>query len=548
RIIAAGLWFALLVPAHAQSPIQMVDVSDTVKLSFQHTHGGSGKLYVLEPMSAGLALFDVDADGDVDMYLLNGAPLKGTRTDKAPKNALYRNDGNWTFTDVTDASGLGDTGYGLGVAVGDIDNDGDPDLYLNNYGPNVLYRNNGDGTFTDITAKAGVANGHLVGAGANFLDMDGDGDLDLFVSSYVGFTYENHKVIYQAGRPAYSGPTDYPPTPDSLYRNNGDGTFTDVSAASGIAAHRGTGMGTVCTDVDNDGDIDIYVANDDMGNFLFLNDGAGRFEEMGLLSGAGYEADGEAQSSMGVGCGDYNNDGLIDLFVTGYKSELTALYQNAGDGLFDDVTRRTGAGANTYALVNWGTDFVDFDNDGDRDIFIANGHFEREPEKAGRHSTFLSPNTLLMNDGTGKFVDVSKSSGSGMEVRQSSRGCAFDDLDNDGDIDAVVLNWQERPTLIRNDSPRGQHWLQIRLRGTRTNRGGIGARVKVTAGDLTLVDEVHSGRGYQSHYGERLHFGLGPRDKVDRIEVRWVGGGTDVLTDLTTDRLITITEGRQEID
>ena len=542
-MVAAGACVGLLSVAHAQGPIQLVDVSAKVGIRFRHTHGGSGKLYMLEPMSAGVALFDYDADGDVDIYFLNGAPLKGTQVDAPPKNRLYRNDGNWKFTDVTDRSGLGDTGYGLGVAVGDYDNDGDPDVYVNNYGPNVLYRNNGDGTFTDVTKTAGVANGHQVGAGANFLDMDGDGDLDLFVSNYVGFTYANHKVIYQAGRPAYSGPADYPPTANNLFRNNGDGTFTEVSAASGIGPHKGTGMGTVCLDFDNDGDTDIYVANDGLGNFLFRNDGTGKFEEVGLASGAGYNVNGDAQSSMGIGCGDYNNDGWIDFFVTGYQGEMTALYKNLGKGLFDDVTRMAGAGAGTVPHVNWGNEFVDFDNDGDRDLFIANGHFEREAKKVADSASYLSPNILLMNTGDGKFVNVSDKSGDGLKVKLSSRGAGFDDLDNDGDVDVVVLNWKERPTILRNDSPRGNHWLQVRLKGTKTNRSGVGARVKVVAGGLTLVDEVHSGRGYQSHYGMRLHFGLGKADRVDRIEVRWIGGGVDVLKNVRADRLVTIAEG-----
>lgn len=543
RGIPAWICIGLLSTAPAQSTIQLRDVSSEVGLGFKHTHGGSGKLYVLEPMSAGLALFDYDSDGDVDIYFLNGAPMKGTEADTPPKNALYRNDGNWRFTDVTETSGLGDTGYGLGVAVGDYNNDKHPDIYLNNYGANTLYRNNGDGTFADVTAKAGVANGHQVGAGTNFLDMDGDGDLDLFVSNYVGFTYDNHKVIYETGRPAYSGPADYPSTADNLFRNNGDGTFTDVTAASGVGAHKGTGMGTVCLDFDNDRDTDIYVANDGLGNFLFSNDGKGKFEEVGLISGAAYDLNGDAQSSMGAGCGDYDNDGKIDLYVTGYQRELTVLYKNLGDGLFDDVTRLTGAGEGTYQHVNWGNEFVDFDNDGDRDLFVANGHFEREAKKIADSASFLSPNILLMNTGSGKFVNVSDQSGDGLEVKLTSRGTAFDDLDNDGDLDAVILNWQEKPTILRNDSPAGNHWLQIRLRGTKTNRDGIGAFVKVTAGDLIQVDEVHSGRGYQSCYGKRLHFGLGKRDQVDRIEIRWIGGGVEVLENIEVDQVLTITEG-----
>jgi len=322
-------WWLVAVPAcigsgaaaQQQCPIQLRDVSGSTGAEFKHTHGGCGRLYVFEPMTAGLASFDYDGDGDVDLYFLNGAPLPGTKVNAAPRNSLYRNDGGWRFTDVTQQAGVGDAGYALGVTVGDYDNDGDRDVYLNNYGPNVLYRNNGDGTFTDVTAKAGVANGNQVGAGTNYLDIDGDGDLDLFVSNYVEFSYRTHVVHQLAGSRVYSGPRDYPPTADNLYRNNGDGTFTDISAASGISAHRGTGMGTVCADYDNDGDTDIYVANDDRANFLFQNDGTGKFVDVGLAAGVAYDLSGGEQSSMGIGCGDYDNDGWLDFYVTGYQQE-----------------------------------------------------------------------------------------------------------------------------------------------------------------------------------------------------------------------------------
>jgi len=523
--------------------IRLRDVSRSTGVQFKHTHGGCGRLYVFEPMTAGLALFDYDGDGDVDVYFLNGAPLRGTKVDAAPKNALYRNDGGWRLTEATPQAGVGDEGYGLGVAIGDYDNDGDQDIYLNNYGPNVLYQNNGDGTFSDVTGKAGVANGNQVGAGTNFLDMDGDGDLDLFVSNYVKFSYKMHSVLYRAGNRAYSGPRDYPPTSNHLYRNNGDGTFTDVSVASGIGRHLGTGMGTVCADYDNDGDTDIYVANDDEPNFLFQNDGTGRFAEVGLIAGVAHDLNGGEQSSMGVGCGDYDNDGWLDFYVTGYQQELALLYRNLGDGFFEDATRLSGAGAGTFPHVNWGTEFVDFDNDGDRDLFIACGHFERGIKRLDDSTDYQVRNVLLMNTGDGKFVNVSDTCGDGLAVESTSRGAAFDDLDNDGDIDIVVVNWQQRPTILRNDLAKGNHWIQIRLRGVKTNGDGVGARVKVVAGDLVQTDEVHSGRGYQSHYGTRLHFGLGNHDRVDRIEVRWIGGGADVLKNVGVDRRVTITEG-----
>jgi hypothetical protein len=542
-IVAVMLLLNGLCGARAGSPILLRDVTKETGITFTHTDGSSGQRYIMETVSAGLALFDYDDDGDVDIYFLNGAPLKGTKCDVAPTNALYRNEGNFRFTDVTKQAGVGDTGYGLGVAVGDYDNDGDLDIYLNNYGPNVLYRNNGDGTFTDVTEKAGVDNGSQVGAGACFLDMDKDGDLDLYVSNYLEFSYDKHVSTACKGFPVYANPRFYRPLPDTVYRNNGDGTFTDVSKESGVGAHPGWGMGIVCADYDNDGDTDVFVGNDVAENFLFQNDGTGKFEEVGLITGVAYDMHGDEQGSMGVDCGDYDNDGLLDFYVTSYQSQLATLYKNLGGGLFEDVTLKTGAGAGTLPNVTWGNSFVDFDNDGDRDIFIACGHLQDNVELFDGTTTYFERNILLMNAGDGRFADVTEQSGNGMKVVLSSRGAGFDDLDNDGDIDVVILNSRREPTILRNDSPSKGHWLQVRLRGVKTNRDGVGAHVTVTAGDLTLLDEVHSGRGYQSHYGMRLHFGLGPRQKVDRIEVRWIGGGVDVFENVAADQLITLTEG-----
>jgi len=544
--IVSGLVVACQFPAMAAPApghILFSDVTPQTGITFRHTDGGSGKRYIVETISAGLALFDFDGDGDVDLYFLNGAPLRGSRVDGTPRNALYRNDGGFKFTEVTARSGTGDTGFGLGVTVGDYDNDGHPDLYLNNYGPNVLYRNNGDGTFTDTTGKAGVANGDQVGAGSSFLDIDADGDLDLYVSNYVPFTYEEHVNRHVRGIPLYVGPMTYGPLPDTLYRNRGDGTFVDISAESGVAAHPGTGMGMICADYDNDGDTDIVVGNDASANFVFQNDGTGKFKEVGLSSGMAYDLQGVGQGTMGVDCGDFDNDGRLDFYMTSYDRQLATLYKNSGKGLFEDVTRKTGAGAETYALVTWGTGLVDFDNDGNRDIFVASGHLQDNIHRVDDSKSYATRNVLLRNTG-GKFINVSDQSGDGLAVKFSSRGAAFDDLDNDGDIDAVILNSRHEPTILRNDSVNTNHWIQIRLQGAKTNRDGVGARVKVVAGDLTQIDEVHSGRGYQSHYGSRLYFGLGKRSRIDRIEVRWIGGGVDVLEDVQADRLVTITEGK----
>lgn len=538
------VWTLASCAPDAKGQILLRDVTDQTGITFKHTDGGCGRRYIMETVSAGLALFDYDRDGDVDIYFLNGAPLLGTKVDVPPRNALYRNDGGWKFTDVTDEAGVGDVGYGLGVAVGDYDNDGDLDLYLNNYGANVLYRNNGDATFTDVTKKAGVVNGFKVGAGTCFLDMDKDGDLDLYVSNYLKFSYEKHVTCTTSGVPVYANPRHYPAAADTVFRNNGDGTFTDVSVESGVGLYPGWGMGIVCGDYDNDGDTDVFIGNDVAENFLFQNDGTGKFEEMGLMTGAAYDLHGDEQGSMGVGCGDYDNDGWLDFFVTSYQSQLATLYKNLGDGAFQDVTLMTGAGAGTLPNVTWGNSFVDFDNDGDRDIFIACGHLQDNVELFDDTSTYLVRNILLMNTGDGKFADVSDESGDGLLVKLSSRGAGFDDLDNDGDMDVVILNSREKPTVLRNDTSNANHWIQVRLRGVKTNRDAVGAHVKVVSGDLSLIDEVHSGRGYQSHYGMRLHFGLGKRDRVDRIEVHWIGGGVDILEDLAVDRLLTITEGK----
>ena len=533
-----------LQAAEAPSPIQFTDVTRQTGITFVHTDGSSGRRYIVESVCCGLATFDYNGDGKIDILFLNGAPLPGSPiTTPPPRNALYRNDGGWKFTDVTQAAGLGDTNYHLGVCVGDYNNDGYPDIYLNNFGPNILYRNNGDGTFTDVTQAAGVANGNKVGAGACFLDIDGDGNLDLFVANYVDFNLAKHQTRNINGHPAYVGPMIYGPVPATLFHNNGDGTFTDISRESGIAAHAGTGMGVVCADYDDDGDTDIIVGNDAMANFVWRNDGSGHFEEVGLLTGLAYDRNGVGLGTMGVECGDYNNDGRLDFYMTSYQKQWAILYRNLGGGIFEDVTHTTGAGTGTFNQVTWGAGLVDFDNDGDRDLFIACGHLQDNVELWDDTTSYEERNILLENTGRGKFVDVSARSGDGLAVKRSSRGAAFDDLDNDGKIDVVILNSRREPTLLRNDSPSQNHWIQIRLRGTRSNRDGIGARIKVVAGDLTQVDEVHSGRGYQSHYGMHPHFGLGDRTRVDRIEVRWIGGGTDVLEGVEVDRLLQITEG-----
>jgi hypothetical protein len=546
RWILPALFFACpLMAGESNCPIELRDVTRQTGITFVHTDGSSGRRYIVETVSSGLATFDFNGDGKIDILFLNGAPLPGSpTTTPPPRNALYRNDGGWKFTDVTQAAGLGDTNYHLGVCIGDYNNDGYPDIYLNNFGPNILYRNNGDGTFTDVTRAAGVAVGNHVGAGACFLDMDGDGDLDLFVANYVGFTFESHQISYMNGFPAYVGPLHYPPTANVLYRNNGDGTFTDVSLASGIASLLGSGMGVICADYDNGGDTDIIVGNDLRPNFVLQNDGTGKFKEIGALVGLAYDSFGNVQGTMGVECADWNNDGWLDFYITPYQRQPCSLYQNRQGNYFEDVARQTGAGTGTYPHVKWGTGVVDLDNDGNRDLFIACGHLIDNVEQFDDTTSYYARNIVLRNTGQGKFANVSDESGDGLLPKLSSRGAAFDDLDNDGDLDVVILNSRREPTILRNDSSKTNHWIQIQLRGTKSNRDGIGARVTVSAGDLTQIDEVHSGRSYQSDFGKRLHFGVGRRSAVEQIRVNWIGGGVDIVRNIGVDRLITIVEGR----
>lgn len=527
----------------AASPITLTDATGQSGIQFTHTDGGCGRFYIMETVSAGLALFDYNNDGLIDIYFLNGAPLKGAKAETPPRNALYRNDGGMRFTDVTAQAGVGDTGYGLGVVAGDYDGDGDLDLYLNNYGPNVLYKNNGDGTFSDATRETGTGNGDQVGAGACFLDMDADGDLDLYVGNYLFYDYAKKVDKTHQGYKVYTNPRHYPPVPDTLFRNNGDGTFTDVSKSAGIAGHAGWAMGMVCADYDNDGDTDILIANDVSMNFLYQNDGRGQFKEVALISGYAYDIHGDEQGSMGVDCGDYNNDGFLDLYQTSYQNQLSLLFKNMGDGFFEDVSMITGSSTGTAPQVTWGTGFVDFNLDGHRDIFVACGHLQINIERYDDTSRYKKSNFIFLNNGKGKFSNISGTCGPGLAIRKSSRGSAFDDLDNDGDVDGVILNSRDRPSILRNDSRPAHHWLQVRLRRPNGNRFGVGAQVRVTAGDLVQMDEVHCGRGYQSHYGHRLYFGLGGKRRIDRIDIRWVGGAADVIRDVPVDQIITIQPG-----
>jgi hypothetical protein len=530
------------------------DVTEEVGLSFRHVHGGTGKRYFIETMGPGIAFLDYDGDGHLDIYAVNGQYTADTTAVPAT-NVLYRNNGDGTFADVTQKAGVGDTGYGVGITAADYDNDGDLDMYVTNYGPNVLYRNNGDGTFADVTREAGVGDGQW-GVGCAFLDYDGYGLLDLYVANYVDFSldaplktmtpYMAPGGRIQKGVTAYPHPDNFLGVPDVLYHNNGDGTFTDVTRKAGVFnLDEGKGMGMACGDYDNDGDVDIYVGNDRTPNFLYRNNGGGTFTDMALMAGVGYNEDGKTESSMGVDFGDYDNDGLLDLIVPNFQGETCTLYHNEGNGFFLDVSASSGIGAATRPYVGWGAGFLDYDNDGDLDLFIAAGHVLDNVKLFDANTSYPQRNFLFQNNGPRggyTFTDVSARAGSGLAVKKPSRGAAFGDYDRDGDVDILVVNCNDSITLLRNDGDHRGHWLGVKTIGTRSNRDGIGARIRVTAGDLVQIREIKSGGSLYCQSDLRAHFGLGDRMRVDRLEIRWPSGIRQTIENLAVDQVVTVRE------
>lgn len=523
---------------------QLVDVTAEAGVNFKHTHGGAGERYYVETMGSGCAFFDYDNDGDLDIYLVNGAPLPGYSAKETPTNMLYQNQGDGRFTDVTKQAGVGDTGYGIGCAVADYNNDGFVDIFLTNFGTNVLYRNNGDGTFSDVTLAARVDDDNW-SASAAFLDYDNDGDLDLYVVNYVNFTIKNHIKCGQGSRGirAYCHPNAYDGVADILYRNNGDGTFSDVTMKAGIYNPSGKGLGVVCGDIDNDGDQDIYVANDKTPNFLFRNNGDGTFSEMGLQSGAGYNEDGVSEAGMGVDLGDYDGDGYLDIFVTNFSNETNTLYQNQRSGFFRDMTYVSGLGISSLLSLGFGTNFFDFDLDGDLDIYVTNGHVLDNVELFKDNITYAQPDQLFGNNGQGFFTDVSEKLGRDFQIAKVGRGAAFGDYDNDGDIDVLISNNNQTANLFRNDSGNHNNWLKIKTVGTKSNRDGIGARVKVVSGSLVQIEEVRSAGSYLSANDLRLTFGLEKLNKIDSVEIRWPSGLTESYRDLPVNHLLILKEG-----
>ena len=545
------VWASMIGINHlngGEIPIRLVEVTEESGIGFRHSDGSeSGQRHISESVASGLATFDYNGDGLVDLLFLNGWDSKASVSKDGSsllgRSALYRNEGGWRFTDVSASSGLMSRRHHLGVCVGDVNEDGLPDLYFSNFGSDILYRNLGDGTFLDVTAQSGLASLPAFGAGALFLDMDADGDLDLFVAQYCDFTFEKHQLRYINGFPAYTGPMTYGPVADRLYENQGDGTFKDVSASSGIASRKGTGMGVVATDFDNDGDQDIVVGNDAMANFVWRNDGGGHFTEVGLLSGLAFDANGVGLGTMGVDCADFNHDGVMDFFMTSYEKQWVSLYEGEPGGLFTDVTHLRQAGQGSFKEVNWGCGMIDFDNDGYRDLFVACGHLQDNVHLWDEQSAYPSRNLLLRNNRKGRFDMMSPAGVPGLSALHSSRGAAFDDLDNDGDMDVVILNARAQPTLLRNDSPNQHDWIGFDLRTSR-GRHAVGARVSFQSGSLLHVDEVRSGRGYQSHYGSRLHFGLGNAPVPKSIRIRWPSGEVEERWDCRTGQYNRIQQGR----
>jgi enediyne biosynthesis protein E4 len=527
---------------------RFTDVARQAGLTEPIVYGGiDTKSYILEVVGCGVAFFDFDNDGWLDVFVLNG-----TRLDGAPagaSNRLYKNNRNGTFADITAKSGLVRAGWASGVTVGDYDNDGFEDLFVTYYGHNVLYHNNGDGTFTDVTGKAGLRQDVVrYGAGCTWVDYDRDGHLDLFVANYLNTTLEKlpkpgeNADCRWKGVPVNCGPRGLPPGFVQLFHNNGDGTFTDVSRTSGVAAASGSyPMTAVAADYDNDGWPDIYVACDSTPSWLFRNQHDGTFREEGLERGVALSEDGLEQAGMGLGIGDYDLDGNLDIFKTHFADDTNVLYRNDGKGYFNDVTIRAGLGVETR-YVGWGTGMVDLDNDGFPDLFLTTGSVYPEVEQKLPAYPFRTPRLVFRNLGDGRFEELIEEAGPGVAAAHTSRGCAFGDFDNDGDVDILVMNMNEPPSLLRNDVSGGGHWLKVLLVGSRSNRSAIGARVTARYGGRAQAQEVTAQSSFYSANDRRLHFGLGAATGAE-LAIRWPNGGTEKIPNVQGDQLIVIREG-----
>lgn len=521
----------------ADSTIRFHDVTETSQLVFKHQDGSDGNRYLVELMGAGICSFDADSDGLIDVFMLNGYGLSrgGKRQpDDLQSCKLFRNRGAFKFTDCSPQSGVWVEGYALGVTAGDYNHDGFNDLYVSTYGFNTLLENNGDGTFADVSQSAGVRGQGEFGAGVTFLDVNNDGNLDLFVGNYVEFDFNRHFELAPKAFPYSPGPKDYPPSRDRLFLNRGDGSFEDVSKSSGIADSAGPSMGVVAADFDDDGDIDIFVACDGAANLLYQNDGTGKFTEEAIFVGAAFDMRGNANGGMGVDAADINGDGLIDLFVTDYSNQFPEIFLNGKPaGVFEDVARRLQVGLEVYLHVKWGIGLMDFDLDGDVDAFVCNGHLLENAKEIEPNTSYGVPNAVLENQNRKLFRTVTKETGDALAVAESSRGAAFDDLDNDGDIDAVILNCDSVNQVLENRQLGSNDWIGFRLVGTEANRSAVGTKLVVKYGGQERTLWKLNGRGYQSFFGERLHIGLGadresssgtaPSKSVDEVLVYWPG-------------------------
>jgi predicted nucleotidyltransferase len=549
RLPIAALLVALAVSVTGGqgTTVRLTDVASEAGLDLLNLSGEADKDFIVDANGNGAAFFDYDNDEDLDVLIVNGSTRDRLARGGDPMVALYRNEGAGRFRNVTAGSGFDRRGWGSGVCIGDYDNDGARDVYITAFGPDVLWRNTGNGAFADVTAAAGIRDDRW-GTSCAFGDYDKDGHLDLYVANYVRF---DDKTIPARGTTAncrfmatdvFCGPKRLTGDPDVLYRNNGDGTFADVTTRAGAVDPGYYGFGVVFADLTDDGWPDIYVANDSVPNLFFRNRGNGSFAEEGLLSGSALSSDGRPQAGMGVDAGDANGDGLPDLIVTNFSHDHNTLYENGPAGVFTDRSYAAGIAATAGPYLGWGVKFVDLDNDGRLDVFIANGHVYPEVDRHGLGTTYRQRKQLFLNEGR-RFRHATAEVGGGLLIEQSSRGAAFGDYDNDGDIDVLVINMNDRPTLLRNDTPRGQHWVTVRLVGSKSNRDGVGARVRIEAGKNRQTSEVHGDGSYLSHSDVRAHFGLGQATRVDRIEIRWPSGVVDTATNLAADRFYVAREG-----
>ncbi len=531
---------------------QFVDRTEAAGIKFVHFKGNNGISINLEEFGPGVCVSDFDGDGWQDIYFVNGRD----RYDRGltPQNALYRNNGDGTFTDVTDKAGVPGTGYGLGCVWGDYDNDGHPDLFVTQYGQNVLYHNNGDGTFTDVTEKAGVA-GLESGAfhsGAAFLDYDRDGRLDLYVGSYVEFGPKSRRYCNIGGVLSSCPPSAYQGSANALYHNNGNGTFTNVTATANILQPGGKNLSVGPADYDNDGWPDLFVANDGLPAYLYQNLKNGKFQETGEVAGMAFTSGGQVMAAMCISLGDYDNDGWLDLYISDFQKSSDHLWHNSGKGYFDEVSDEAGITIPTRDVLSFGGGFLDYDNDGWLDLFIANGHVYPEIEKVSAATHYKQHNSLFHNEGHGKFSDTSSVAGLGSLPARAGRGVAFADFDNDGYVDVIVANNGDPPTLLQNTATtqagdHGNHFLNLKLVGTKSNRDAIGARIRVTAGKLNQIREISSGGSYLSQSDLRANFGLGDSTVASTVEVVWPSGTKQAFHDVKADNFYLIVESSEEL-